>query len=303
MWFKNLKVFRLTPDWRCTEDALSTSLESERFSPADTHAAVASGWIAPVEHDERLAYGVAGQLLCRFRSEKKLLPASVINQFVKVRAQELEEQQGFKPGRRQMRDLKLEVTETLLPRAFSIQRDTHVWLDPASHWLVMDTASSTKAEEILSALGKVLHPFPVEPLQVRISPATAMTEWVLRGEGPAMLSIDQDAELKAGKDQGGAIRYVKHTLDLEEVQKHVKAGKQCTRLALTFEDRVSFVLNEQLDLKRVQALDILDQGETDSSRDEIEKFDSDFTLMCAELQRLLGYLASELDEISKHQTS
>ena len=300
MWFKNLKVFRLTSGWSCTADSLSTSLEKERFVPADSHAAVAGGWVAPAPHDERLAYGVAGQLLCSFRSEKKLLPASVINQFVKARAQELEEQQGFKPGRKQMRDLKLEIIESLLPRAFSIQRDTKVWIDPVHHWLVIDTASTTKAEEILSALGKVLYPYPVEPLQVKTSPATAMTEWVLQGEGPALLTIDQDAELKAGSDQGGAIRYVKHSPDLDEVQKHVRAGKQCTRLALTFHERISFVLNEQLDFKRVNPLDILDQPELETSRDEAEKFDSDFALMCAEFQQLLSHMASELDEIRKN---
>ena len=297
MWFKNLKVFRLAGDWTCTAESLSTSLESEQFAPADSHAAVSSGWVAPAAHDERLAYGVAGQILCSFRTEKKLLPASVVNQFVKARAQELEEQQGFKPGRKQMRDLKLEVTESLLPRAFSIQRDVKLWIDPIHHWLVIDTASSTKAEEILSALGKALYLFPVLPLQVKTSPATAMTEWVLQGQGPALLSIDQDAELKAGVDQGGAIRYVKHSLDLEEVQKHVRAGKQCTKLALTFHDRISFVLTEQLDLKRVAPLDILDQSDHASSQDETEKFDSDFALMCAEYHQLLSYLAGELDEI------
>lgn len=299
LWFKNLKVYRLVPDWSCTADTLIASLEAEAFAPADSHAAVSSGWVAPAPHDERLAYGVAGQILCSFRTEKKLLPASVVNQFVKARALELEEQQGFKPGRKQMRDLKVEVTESLLPRAFSVKRDTRVWIDPVAHWLIIDTASSTKAEEILSALGKALYPFPVEPLQVRTSPATAMTDWVLQGEGPALLSIDQDAELKSGSEQGGAIRYVKQSLDLEEVQKHVRAGKQCTLLALTFHDRISFVLNEQLDLKRVSPLDILDQADQDNSRDETEKFDSDFALMCAEYQQLLAYLAGELDEIRK----
>jgi len=68
-----------------------------------------------------------------------------------------------------MRDLKEEVTNTLLPRAFSLQRDTRVWIDPVNHWLIIDTASTSKAEEILSALGKAIYPFPVEPVQVTIS--------------------------------------------------------------------------------------------------------------------------------------
>jgi len=105
-----------------------------------------------------MAYSVDRQILCAFRSEKKLLPASVINQFVKQRAIELEEQQGFKPGRKQLKDLKEEVTNALIPRAFSLTKDTRVWIDPVHHWLVIDTASATKAEEILSALGKAIYP-------------------------------------------------------------------------------------------------------------------------------------------------
>jgi hypothetical protein len=88
-----------------------------------------------------------------------------------------------------------------------------------------------------------------------------MTDWVLGGHGPANFSVDQDAELRAGGDKAAAVRYVKHALDSDDIQKHIKGGKQCMRLALTFNDRVSFVLTENLDIKRVAAQDILDQSE------------------------------------------
>jgi len=222
----------------------------------------------------------------------------VINQFTKVRAQELEEQQGFKPGRKQMKDLKLEVTESLIPRAFSLQRDTRLWFDPVNRWVALDTASPSKAEEILSALGKALYPFPVEPIHVEISPTTAMTEWILSGHAPSNFSIDQDAELRASGEKAAAVRYVKHALDNEDIQKHVQAGKQCTRLALTWNDRVSFVLTENLDIKRIAPLDVLDQDDSKMPADEQEKFDSDFTLMCAEFNLMLAGLLDALKEKS-----
>ncbi|MDP4969963.1 MAG: recombination-associated protein RdgC [Burkholderiaceae bacterium] len=296
MWFKNLKLFRLSNTWNWTAEQIDTFLVKERFVSPGAAAPTASGWTPPREEDVRFAYTVNRQILCAFRSEKKLLPASVINQFVKQRAIELEEQQGFKPGRKQLRDLKEEVTNALIPRAFSLTRDTRVWIDPINHWLVIDTASASKAEEILSALGKAIYPFPVEPIQVTLSPAAAMTQWLTSSEAPANFTIDQDAELRAGGDKAAAIRYVKHALDSVDIEKHIQSGKQCTRLALTWHDKVSFVLTETLDVKRVVPQDILDEAEQLVPANEAEKFDGEFALMCAELNVLLAGLLEALEE-------
>lgn len=296
MWFKNLKIYRLASSWNLTAQQLDAQLAKEAFVSVGAAAPLSVGWVTPREQDIRFAYSVNNQMLCAHRTEKKLLPATVINQFVKARAIELEEQQGFKPGRKQLRDLKEEVTNTLLPRAFSLQRDTRVWIDPVNHWLVIDTASTSKAEEILSALGKAIYPFPVEPVQVTISPGAAMTDWIIRGQAAPNFTIDQDAELRSGGDKAAVVRYVKHALDSDEIQKHVTGGKQCSRLALTFNDRVSFVLNEALDIKRVAALDILDEQDSQMAANESEKFDGDFTLMCAELNLLLTNLLEALEE-------
>lgn len=296
MWFKNLKLYRLASSWNLTAEQLDQQLTKEAFVSAGQAAAQSVGWVPVREEDTRLAYSVGQQIICSFRTEKKLLPATVINQFVKVRAQELEEQQGFKPGRKQLRDLKEEVTNTLLPRAFSLQRDTRIWIDPVNQWLAMDTSSTSKAEELLSALGKAIYPFPVEPIQVTLSPAAAMTDWITSGQAPANFSIDQDAEFRAGGDQAAVVRYVKHTLDADDVQKHIRAGKQCTRLALTWNDKISFVLTENLDIKRIAAQDILDQPDHQMAANEAEKFDSDFTLMCAELNLLAASLLEALEE-------
>jgi len=296
MWFKNLKLYRLSNDWTWAVDQIEDFLSKERFAQADASATSAFGWVSVREDDQRLAYPIGKQIICAFRSEKKLLPASVINQFVKVRAQELEEQQGFKPGRKQRRDLKEEVTSALLPRAFSLIRDTRIWIDPINHWLAIDTPSTTKAEEIISALGKAIYPFPVEPIQVVTSPAVAMTGWISSGQPPSHFAIDQDAELRAGGDKAAAVRYVKHALDSEDIDRHIKNGKQCTRLALTWNDRVSFILTESLDIKRLAPQDVLDEKEQSAPENESERFDSDMTLMCAELNQLLGALLNALEE-------
>src|SRR3546814_6826552 len=134
------------------------------------------------------------------RVEKKLLPSTVINQGARAKAQEIEEQQGYKPWRKQMKDIKEQVVDELRPRAFSVYRDTRVWMDMANRWLVVDAAAAAKSDEVLGALAKTLEPFPGVPLHVEQSPASMMTNWLTSGEPPAGFSIDQDIELRSTRE-------------------------------------------------------------------------------------------------------
>lgn len=293
MWFKNLRVFRLLPSWSCSADSLEAALEKQAFRPGGSQDMQSLGWVPPREGGP-LAHALDGQYLLSLRSEKKLLPASVINQFTKAKAQEIEEQQGYKPGRKQMREIKEQVTEELLPKAFSIYRDTKVWIDTRHHWLVIDAAAAAKSDEVIGLLAKVLEPFPVLPLHVELSPASAMTNWLISEQPPAGFSIDQDTELRSTSESRAAVRYVRHSIDIDDVRKHVEAGKQCTRLALTWADRVSFVLSEGLEVKRLAPLDVIKEGQDTSIHDEAELFDSDFALMTGELAQLLDDLVEAL---------
>ncbi|NLC35217.1 MAG: recombination-associated protein RdgC, partial [Alcaligenaceae bacterium] len=143
------------------------------------------------------------------------------------------------------------------------------------------------------ALAKVLDPFPIVPLYTELSPASAMTNWLISDEPPSNFTVDQDTELRSTNETRAAVRYVRQAIELDDVRKHVEAGKQCTRLALTWADRVSFVLSDGLDLKRIAPLDVLQEGRMPAN-DEAEQFDSDFTLMSGELSKLLEELVEAL---------
>ena len=77
------------------------------------------------------------------------------------------------------------------------------------------------------------------------------------------------------------------------MRRHIQAGKQCTRLAMTWNDKISFVLTDNLDVKRVAPLDILNEGRT-AAADDAEQFDSDMMLMTRELALLLDSLVDAL---------
>lgn len=293
MWFKNLKLFRLAAPWNLSPEQVEERLEKMAFKSGNTLDMQTLGWLPPRETGG-LVHTVNGQMLLSLRVEKKLLPSTVVNQVAKARAVEVEEQQGYKPGRKQMKEIKERVADELLPRAFSVYRDTRVWIDPVNRWVAIDAAASAKADEVLGILAKSIDPFPVESLYVTQSPAAAMTGWLAADEAPDNFSIDQDTELRASGESRAAIRYVKHTIDTDDVRRHIQSGKQCTRLALTWADRVSFVLTEALDIKRIAPLDVLKENADALATNDDEKFDSDMMLMTGELAKLIDDLVLAL---------
>jgi recombination associated protein RdgC len=293
MWFKNLQIYRLPAPFNIDLEQLQQQLSRQAFASCSASDMQTQGWTSPIGN-EFLYHHVNQQILLQLTTEKKLLPSSVINQVTKAKAADLAEQQGYAPGRKQMKDLKERVTEELLPRAFGIQRATRVSLDTKHGWLLIDSSSPSKADEVLKILLKCVDKLPLESLRVKTSPQAAMTDWLASDAAPKGFTIDQDTELKAHTEDKATIRYVHHSLDAEDVQRHIAAGKQCTKLALTWNDRISFVLTDSLAVKRIKPLDILDDEKSTTGSTKEEQFDADFVLMSSELAQMLDDLVYAL---------
>jgi len=285
MWFKNLQIYRLPAPWAFTPEQLEEALRPHSFTPASSNEMMRQGWDSP-RGNGSLVHVVNKQMLMLLGTEKKLLPNTVVNQVAKARAAELEEQQGFAPGKKAMKELKERVHDELLPRAFTIRSNVWTWIDPVNGWLVVDAASPAKADEVIKLLLKAVDRLPLESLRVQRSPVGVMTAWLQDDEAPAGFTVDMDTELRATGESKAAVRYVRHTLEPEEVRRHIAAGKQCTRLAMTWDSKISFVLTEALAIKGVKPLDVMKESEATTRNDE-ERFDGDFMLMTGELSKLL----------------
>jgi recombination associated protein RdgC len=292
MWFKNLQIYRLPVNWAFTPEQMEEALQPQAFTPASSNELLRQGWDSP-RGNGKLVHTVNKQMLMMLGTDKKLLPSSVINQVAKARAVEMEEQQGFAPGKKAMKELKERVADELLPRAFSIRSNVWTWIDPVNGWLVIDAASPSKADEVIKLLLKAVDKLPLESLRVQRSPVGVMTAWLEADEAPYNFTIDQDTELRATGESKATVRYVKHSLDPEDIRRHIAGGKQCTRLAMTWNSRVSFVLTEQLAVKGIKPLDVIKEGETITYSDD-ERFDNDIMMMTGEIAKLLTDLVEAL---------
>ncbi|RFC37812.1 MAG: recombination associated protein RdgC [Candidatus Nitrotoga sp. SPKER] len=291
MWFKNLQIYRII-HWNTFPAELEVALSKHTLHSCLSMEIQSRGWVSPKADNEPLVHTLGQQMLIVLGVEKKLLPVSVINQFAKLRAAEIEEQQGYKPGRKQMKEIKEFVTDELLPRAFALRRKTYAWIDPVNRWFVIDTSNAAKADELIELLHRSIEGCSLALVKTAKSPASAMTAWLAGDDVPASLSIDRDCELCGTGDEKATVRYVRHALDSAEIIRHVKEGKKATRLAMTWRDKISFTLNENMQLKRIAALDFIEE-QINSSESE-DTFDTDFAIMTGELPHLLADLMEAL---------
>lgn len=291
--FKNLLIYRIAADWAAAITDLEAALDKQRFAECGATQPRSAGWISPRgEAHGLLVESVAGHWLMTLMVESKLVPGSVVKRQVDALAAKIEQDTGRKPGRKQRQELKDQALLDLLPMAFTKRGSVRVWIAPAERLLAIDASSQARADEVLTALTDALPGFAAHPINTALSPAAAMADWLVSGEAPAGFSIDRDCELKAADGEKPAVRYARHTLDIAEIREHIAAGKQPTRLALTWSGRVSFVLTEGLQIKRLGFEDGVFEKQPGASRDD--NFDADAAISTGELLPLVGDLLDAL---------
>ncbi len=292
MWFKNLAIYRLTEAFSLTPAELDEKLESLRFKPCSSTEEFSYGWSSPLgRSSDQLTHQANGFIMLCATKEEKVLPSSVINEMTAEKIVEKEDQEARKLSKKERTELKDQIIFELLPRAFSFSKKTFAYIDPKGGWLIVDTASAKKAEELISFLRKNLGSLPLVPIITKEKPVNTMTQWLTQNNAPADVLIEDECELRAPEESGGIIRCKHQDLAAPEIKNHLDIGKQVIKLAISWSDRLSFIVDENLSIKRLKFLDLIqDQvADTETATAE-EQFDADFTIMSQELSTFLPRL-------------
>lgn len=284
-------VYRIAESWQTELTQLEEALGKTLFEECGATQERSIGWVPP-RGDEHglLAESVGGQWILRLMTEAKVLPGSVLARKVKEKAARIEQETRRKPGKKESKELKEEAKLDLLPMAFTKQGSTWVWIDPQAHLLVLDTSSQGKADEVVTMLVDALPGFAVALLDTQTSPQAAMAHWLKEQEPPVGFSIDRECELKSADEAKAVVRYSRHPLDIDEVREHIEQGKLPTKLAMSWDHRVSFVLTESLQIKKVSFLDTVFEGQ----KQDDAGFDTDVAIATGELTKLLPDLVEAL---------
>src|SRR5690606_26162047 len=243
MFFRNLTFFRYPTSLKL--DTLDAGLDECQLRPVGPLELSTRGFISPYGRDsEVLAARQGDALWVTLGGEDRLLPGAVVNDMLSRKLDEIEEKEGQRPGGRTRKRLKDELITELLPRAFVKPSKTDALIDTTHGVIAIDTSSRKTGEALVSEVRRALGSFPALPLNAEIAPRSVLTGWVAGGEMPEGLVIGEECELRDPVDQGAVVKVQRMDLHSDEIARHLESGKQVTRLALSLDDHVSFVLGE-----------------------------------------------------------
>ena len=270
MWFKNLTVFRFEEAPDIEPEALESALESNRFSPCDPQQMESLGWVAPLgEQSEQLVHAGSGMMLLTARREQRLLPATVIREAVDRKVRDIGAGEDRKLGRRRKLEIRDQLTFEMMTKAFTRSNLIQGLILPAEQAIVVDAASRKRAEEWISLLRDSLGSLPVAPPAFTHALPDTFTGWVSGKTSLPQGVLPGDECVLASPDREGAVvRCRRVDLSGGDVTTHIDAGMQVTRLSLEWQERLSLILNEEGDIRRLQFSDtVVEQAEAEGVED------------------------------------
>lgn len=304
MWFRNLLVYRLNLEAPLQEEELEAALATLPAKACGSQVPSTYGFVAPwgKGEDAPLVHVSQGFMLIAARQEERILPGSVVRDAVKEKTDEIEAAEARKVYKKEKDQIKDEIIQTLMPRAFIRKSTTFAAIDSKNGFIYVDASSAKRAEELLSAMREAMGSLPVRPIAVKQSPLAIFTGWLKNHEASNGLLLLDECELRDSAEDGGIIRIKREDLASEEVQNHLAAGKLATLISLAWEDKLSFLLDDKLTIKRLRFEDLLQsQAEQDGGDDAASQFDASFTLMMLTLRDFMPQLLEALggEEVSQ----
>lgn len=295
MWFKNLYFFAFTRPFKWTEEELEQHLAEHPFTPCKSTEQSHFGWVNALgKHGNTLVHGASNNFLLCARKEEKMLPASVVKDMLEVKVAELEAEQSRGATKKEKEQFKEDIIFELLPRAFSRINDTHGYISPANNIIVVNSSSRAKAEDFLALLRKVLGTLPVVSFNPEQAPDEIMTDWITEQNLGEQFTLGMEAEFNAVGDDGAVIRVKNQELTSEEIKHHIDAEKFAVKVALEWDEAMSFLLCDDLAVKRIKFFDVLQEQNDDIDKDDVlARLDADFSLMAGELNRFIVDLLAE----------
>lgn len=292
MFFRNLTLFQF-PTGLAGVDRLDEHLDTRRLRSCGPMEEATRGFTSPFGRGHDVLSHASGAFsLVALGREERLLPGVVVSEALAEKIEAIRDKEARRVGAKERKRMREEIVDELLPRAFVRPARHLAYLDREQGWLVVDTASRSVAEDLAAELREALGSFPATPLAPAGSPRSVLTAWLQSGELPSGLELGDEVELRDPAEAGAVVRCRRQDLEGDEVREHLKSGKEVFQLGLVLDDRISFVLGEDLVIRKLRFLDaVLDELGDDTPESAAAELDATFTLMSLELRGLLGRLA------------
>lgn len=291
MWFKNLRIFRLSSDFQLNHEQLNEKLSEHEFQSCGKLDLIRSGWTFPLgRQGTEFVHSASGYLMISLKREEKILPSAVIKEHLEQKVSEISEAESRHVGRKEKEDLKDEVIFSLLPKAFTKSRNIFAYISPKEKLIVVDSSSAKLAEDLISALRDAIGSLPCTPLAAKNPPSSVMTQWIRDKVAPQPFELGEECEVRAPKD-GAVIRCKNQDLTADEFISHIDTGMLVSKLAVTWREGINMIIDDEFSVKRLKFEEgITDKAESAHADTAAQEFDQEFAIMTIELSSLIKEL-------------
>lgn len=291
MFFKNLRLYRLTKAWALTPEELSEKIQQFAFHPCENLDPVRYGFVPPLgNHGTDFVHAANGYVMICTKRQEKILPGGVIKEQLEEKINAINTAESRSVGRKERDTLKDEIIFSLLPKAFVRSSLDFAYIAPKENLIVVNASSVKRAEDLLSKLREALGSLRCIPVCPKNIPTQVMTHWLRESTAPHQFEFGEDVVLEAAKD-GRVIRAKRQDLTASEILNHLESGMHVNKIALIWKEAIHCTVDDCLAVKGMKfESSITDKANDRNPESKAEQFDADFAIMTLELKNFIAAL-------------
>lgn len=290
MNIKNARIYRLSAPLPVTTETLEQALSEFKITPLCAQEAIKTGFCQPLHASIKplVTELLNGVLVVAVKTTQKILPAAVIAEEMQPQLEAMEQEKGRPLSRKEKQALKEELQLSLLPRAFSRSTVTRAYIDMAGNQIIVDTASASKAEDVLALLRKAIGTLPALPWLDSHKLSSQLQLWLQNQSLPVELTLGHNAQLKAPDQEGAKAQFANHLLSADEVQSHLQ-DKLVTKLQLSKTEVCDFTITDDGAITGIKWHDMLTGQNDEMGYEDLQaRIEADMYLLTTELRRVLA---------------
>lgn len=287
--FRNLRFYRITSAWPESEELLSEALAAKVFTPCGAFAERSAGWESPANPDDGvLCRRLNGADLLQLRTQSRVLPPAAIKEAMEERIAEYRARMEQEPPRAELRRIKEQTHDELLPKALVKSERTRACFIHSESLLAIDVATVAKAEWFLDQLRFCFTQFRCAPLTFNASAGDLLTK-IFLGESPLGFSLGRECRMQDLMDHKSIVTWRDFELSDQSIRNHVIEGMKLTHLGVGFDEVLSTVLSEDGVFSKLRFIEG-DAVDTMDGEDPQARLDADFVLLSGTIRRLIDDL-------------
>lgn len=305
MKFRSVSLYRFVEPFTLSAEHLNDYLKNHPLLTCPKSEAFSQGWVSPFGQDNELFVHVCnGNILLIAGKEEKILPSSVIKEAISDKIKFIEQRENRTIYRKEKIQIREQVIFELRKQAFTRKKLLRAYIDTKNNWLIVDSPNRNRAEEFCAMLRKSLGGLKLMLPNTQKNPSKTMTNWLLSSHNLQSFKIENDCEMFDEQQRSAFIKCKYQDLTAEEIINHLRSGKIITTLSMSWNEKIAFDLCEDLTLKKIRFLNLLEQSKKNSKEESLaEQLDADFALMSGEFSDLLNDLINLFEGLETVETT